>query len=162
MNPLILMALIAGIPIALILLMRVKAAMVFMALCAGSVLTTFVSDAALDMLQMFLRSYSSNTEAVVQIGLLLLPALLTILFLRSTVAGSAFVFNVLPAVLTGVMTLYLVVPLLPPGTSNAVTGTSIWGQLVQYQAVLVGSAVFFSVMQLWSGGRSARHKKKKH
>lgn len=161
MNPLILMALIAGIPVALILLLRVKAAMVFMALCAGSVLSTFVSDAALDLLQMFDRSYSSTTEAVVQIGLLLLPALLTIVFLRFTVAGSAFVFNLLPSILTGVMTLLLVVPLLPPGTSNGVTGTNIWDQIVQYQAVLVGSAVFISVMQLWSGGRSARHKKKK-
>lgn len=162
MNPLILMALIAAAPVLLIILFRVKATFVFLALCAGSVLTTFVSDAGLDLIQTFARSYSDTTQAVVQVGLLLLPAILTLIFLRATVSGSAFVLNILPALLTGVMTLYLVVPLLPPGTSNAITGTSIWDQLIQYQAVLVGSAVLFSVLQLWSGGRTARHKKKKH
>lgn len=156
------MALIAGIPFALICLLRVKAAMVFMALCAGSVLTTYVSDAALDLMQMFVRNYSDSTQAFVQIGLLLLPAVLTLIFLRATVSGSGFVLNLLPAILTGIVTLYLVVPLLPPGTSNSITGTSIWDQLIQFQAVLVGSAVLFSVLQLWSGGRAARHKRKKH
>ncbi|MDQ5885950.1 MAG: hypothetical protein QG628_347, partial [Patescibacteria group bacterium] len=43
MNPLILMALIAAAPVLLIILFRVKATFVFLALCAGSVLTTFVS-----------------------------------------------------------------------------------------------------------------------
>lgn len=162
MNPLIVMAIIAVVPFALICIFRAKAALVFMALCAGSVLTTFVSKTGLDLFQAFARSYSATTQSVVQISLLLLPAVLTILFLRATVSGTSFILNLLPAALTSIMTLYLVVPLLPPGTSNAVTGTSLWGQLVQYQAVIVGSAVVVSVLQLWSGSRSARHKKKKH
>lgn len=162
MNPLILMGAIVGIPVVLVSLFRAKAALVFMALCAGSVLSTFVSDSALDMVQTFVKSYSSTTGAIILIGMLVLPALLTILFLRGTVSGAKWLLNLFPAVLTGLMTLYLVVPLLPPGTGNAITGTTIWDQLVQYQAIVVSIAVGMSVVQLWAGSRSARRKKSKH
>jgi len=162
MNPLILMALIVGVPTVLISLFRAKASLVFMALCAGSVLSTFVADAGLDMVQTFVKSYSTTTEATILIGMLVLPAILTILFLRGTVSGPQWIINMFPALLTGVMTLYLIVPLLPPGTSNAITGTPQWSQLIQYQAIIVSVAVAVSVVQLWSSSHSARHKKKKH
>ena len=87
MNPLILIALIAIVPIALMLLFRTKAALVFMALCAGSILATFSSKAVLDLTQMFYSNYSYVAESFVLITLLLLPALLTIVLLRRTVTA---------------------------------------------------------------------------
>ena len=92
-NPLILMALIVAAPTILIVLTRTKAALVFMALCVGSVLTTFVGDTALDMVQLFTRSYSQTTLAGVKLGLLILPALLTMLYLSRMVAGSKMIMN---------------------------------------------------------------------
>ena len=62
MNPLILMALITAVPIVLMLVLRTKAALVFMALCAGSVLATFASKATLDLVQTFYSNYSYTAE----------------------------------------------------------------------------------------------------
>jgi hypothetical protein len=160
MNPLIVLALLVVIPTALIVLARVKAAFVFMALCVGSVLSVSVGDAALDMVQTFVRGYSTTTASFVQLGLLLIPALLTLLFLSRTVSGSKWLLNLPPAILTGLMTLYLTVPLLPPGTNHAIYGTDIWSKLDQYQALLIAVAAIFSLTQLWAGGTAARHKKK--
>lgn len=164
MNPLVLMALIVAVPTLLITLLRVKAAFVFMALCVGLVLSTFVGDSALDMVQTFVRGYNTTTQSIVQIGLLVVPMLLTLLFLARTLAASKLFINLFPAALTGVVTLLAITPLLPPGTMNSIYGTEIWTQLTQYQAALVSVAALSSLAQLWSGGHAARtkDKKKKH
>lgn len=161
MNPLIVIGIIVAVPTLLILLSRTKAALVFMALCVGSVLSTFVGDAALDMVQLFTRSYSPAVLAGVQIGLLTAPALLTMLFLNRTLSGSKVFINVFPALLTGVMTLYFITPLLPDAVRLSVIDTEVWQELSQYQAIVVGTAVLLSLGQLWAGGAAARHKKQK-
>lgn len=133
MNPLVLMALIVAVPALLIVLARAKAALVFMALCVGTVLSTFVGDSALDMVQTFFKGYNTTTQAIVQIGLLVLPMLLTLLFLAKTLSSSQFLINIFPAILTGVTVLLLVTPLLPAGTMNSIYGTEVWSQLTAYQ-----------------------------
>lgn len=153
------MAFIVAVPTLLIVFARAKAALVFVSLCLGSVLSVFVGDTALDMVQTFVRGYSPTTQAIVQFGLLLLPMLLTILFLSRTVRGSKWIINIFPALLTGLMTLYLVVPLLPPGTMYGIYGTTIWEQLTQYQAILVGTAALATLAQLWASGGTLRHKR---
>jgi hypothetical protein len=162
MNPMVIIALIAVAPTVLIALARARAAFVFMALCVGSVLSAFVGDQALDMVQLFARNYSAATQAGVAIGLLIAPALLTILFLNRTVSGSKWLINIIPAFLTGVTTLFLTVPLLSDGTQNAIYGTDLWGQLTRYQPLLIGAAALTSLIQLWAGGKAAKLKKNKH
>ncbi|MCA9329646.1 hypothetical protein KDA11_03290 [Candidatus Saccharibacteria bacterium] len=162
MNPLIVIGVIVGAPVALIVLSRTKAALVFMALCVGSVLSTFVGDSALDMIQLFTRSYGATVSSSVQIGLLVAPALLTILFLGKTIRGSKALLNIFPAFLTGVMTLYLVTPNLPKSVRLAILATDIWRDLSQYQAIIVSTVVLLSLSQLWASGAAgrSRHLKK--
>lgn len=163
MNPLVLMAAIVAVPAVLVTLLRVKAAYVFMSLCVGSVLSLFVGDAALDMAQTFMKSYSPTTEAIIQVGLLLAPVVLTIIFLTRSVSRSSWLINLLPAVLTGVVLLLLVVPFLSDATQSAIYATNVWSQLSQYQPIIVSVAVFMSLAQLWSTGKppkDKRHKKK--
>lgn len=160
MNPLILMAVIAGVPALLIMVARAKAGLVFMSLAVGSVLSIFVGDTSLEMVQTFMRGFNTTTQSIVQIGLLLAPMLLTLLFLRHTLSSSKMLFNLLPAVLTGVTTLFLLVPLLPPGTMYQIYGTSFWNQLAQYQAALISAGALVSLAQLWAGGHSLKVKDK--
>lgn len=160
MNPLIVMGLIAGVPAVLISLFRSKAAMVFMALCAGSVLTTFAGATVIELLNVFSTNDSDSALAIVKIGLLVAPAFITLLLVSRTMNGPKAMMNIFPAILTGITILFLVVPLLPPGTKYSIVATSVWSQLLQYQAVLVGSAIFICLLQLWGGARGPRHKKR--
>lgn len=162
MNPLIVIGIITITPVVLILLLRSKVAVVFLSLCAGSILATFVGQTATEFMQIFIRNPNEVIESIVQLILLLLPALLSIIFMRRSANGANVVFNIFPASLTGIVMLLLVVPQLPSGLQNSIMQTNIWEQLVNYQAVLVGSAVFISMVQVWSGNRGARRKKGKH
>lgn len=160
MNPLIVMGLIALVPVALILVTRTKAAFVFMALTVGFALSSFVGDQALDMVQLFTRSYSQSTQTAVQIGLIAAPVLLTILFLSKTVTAAKVLFNIPPAMLTGITALFMIAPLLPDVIQNDVYGTSLWDQLVKYQPMLIGAGAFLCLLQMWATGASLRHKRR--
>lgn len=165
MNPLILMAIIGLAPVLLIVLVRVKAAFVFMSLAVGVILSNYVGDTALDMVQTFVKGYNSTTQSIVQIGLLIAPVLLTLLFLNRSLSSNKTIINIFPALLTGVSVLFLVVPLLPPGTSSGIYGNDIWVQLSSYQAALISGAALISLAQLWGsghGGKDKDKKKKKH
>jgi hypothetical protein len=164
MNPLIVIGLLSLIPVALIILMRVNAAMVFLSLCVGSITAQYLGDDTDRIFNSFLPNSSVAIQAAVRIGLFLLPALLTIIFLRRSVHGHKYIFNVLPAVLTGAVTAILVVPLLPDGTKYAITTSSLWTSTQQFQSTIVGAAVLICLLQLWTthptgprGGR-LRHK----
>lgn len=158
MNPLILVALIGGSVFFLIHALRVKSSFVFLALASGYLLTTFVSDGVLDFIQFFVNNYDEKYQSAVQLGLLLLPALLTIIFLRHSVSGTKHVTNAIPSILTAISAVYLVVPQLTNGVKNNIYSSDIWDLLIQYQTVLLGSAVFFSLLQLWSESKHLRIK----
>ncbi len=160
MNPLILLSALAVVPVVLILVFRINAALVFLALCAGSVLQTFVGDDVLQLFNSFVPSSNQALHVAVRIGFLILPAVLTLLFMRKTVSGSRHVFNFIPALLTGMVTAILIIPLLTEGTKYTITTSSVWSQLQQFQGVLVGSAALTSFIFLWSNNRG--HRKKKH
>lgn len=161
MNPLILLVLIGLVPVVMIVLFRVKAAFVFMSLAVGVILSNYVGDTALDMVQTFVRGYNATTQSVVQLGLMIVPVLLTLLFLNRSLSSSKTIINIFPALLTGVTILFLVVPLLPPGTANGVYGTSIWMQLNPYQAALISGGALISLVQLWASGQGSKEKGKK-
>ena len=156
MNTLIVIGIIVGAPVLLILLTRTKASLVFMALCVGSVLATFAGDTAVEMIDLFVKGANQNTLTIARISLMLSPAVLTLLFLNRMVSGSKVVMNFLPAVFTGVLTLFLVVPILPGGVRNDVLTTDVWTEIVQYQSIIVSVACFLSLVQLWASGAGAR------
>src|SRR5579885_508244 len=126
MSGLILLGLLAGVPILFMLLLRTNAAVVFLALCTGSVLTKYVSQDALNIAHSIVSSNGEVIDSAVKIGLLLLPALLTALFMRKSASGGKAILNILPAAVTGVLTALLVVPLLPLAAQSNLTTTSTW------------------------------------
>lgn len=158
MNPLILVAIIGGIILALIHALRVKASFVFLALASGYILTTFVASGVLDFIQFFVNNYDEKTQSAVQLSLLLLPMLLTMIFLRYSVSGTKHIANVPSSILTAISTIYLVVPQLTAGVSSSVYSSDIWDLLLQYQTVLIGAAAFLSLLQFWSESRHLRIK----
>ncbi len=159
MNTLILMGLIAVVPIVLIILLRTNAALVFLALCAGDVLSKYLGDDVVRMYQTFSSNTGGNDLAYVRIGLLLLPAILTLVFLSRSVSGARHAINVVPAVLTGAVTSLLVVPLLPAGSKFSIYGTQAWSVIQQFQGVIVGAAVLASMLMLWSSQKGLRRGK---
>jgi hypothetical protein len=149
MNPLVLIAILVAVPILLLTVLRINAAIVFLSLCVGSVLVRFVGYDA----QSFMGLFTANktvSDTYVSLGLLLVPVVFTMLVMIGTARGKLrSVFNILPAIAVGVVWLMLAEPLFSPGLRGTMEGTSTWGQLQHAQSLVVGVSTLISLLFLW-------------
>jgi hypothetical protein len=149
MNPLVLIAVMAIAPVVLLLLLRVNAAMVFLSLCLGSVLVQFVGRDAQSLVNLFSGTHAVNSYGV-SLGLLLLPAVFTMLVMIATVRGKiALILNLLPALSVGLLALLLAEPLFSPGLRGTIGATSAWQQVERAQVLVVSLGAIISLLFLW-------------
>jgi hypothetical protein len=155
-------------PIALLMLLRVNATLVFLSLCLGDVLVQFVAPDANSFFQLFSAHVPAGIDKgndTVKIILLLLPVLLTAVFMIRTVRGGPkLLLNVLPAAGVGLLGSLLVVPLLPPGLSHNIVHSSLWDQLQKAQNLIVGASALSCLLVLWlqrpqAGGKHGKKHK---
>jgi len=107
MTYLIVLAALVLLPLLAVLLLRVNGAIAFMGLCLGNVLVTYVASDVDGILTSFSASKNTlETNQWTQVGLLVVPLLLTILFTRGSVRGGKRFTNILPALATGLQTNY--------------------------------------------------------
>lgn len=163
MTPLVLIAAMIAVPVVLLFVLRINAAIVFLSLCLGSVLEKFVGGDASSVTNLF-----SASKVVSQYGtslfLLLLPAVFTMIVMIGTVRGKfRALINILPAVAVGVVGLLLAEPLFSPGLRGAVGSTQAWHELQRAQVLVVGVSTIVSLLFLWlqrpSRGESGKHGK---
>lgn len=153
MTPELTLALIVLLPVAFILFFRINAALVFLSLCLGYILMQFVAPDAKSFFELFnakLPSGSDQGNDTIKLILLLLPAVLTSIFMIRTVKGTAKqLLNVLPALGVGLLGALLVVPLLPPGLSHNIVNSDLWNQLLKAQNLIVGASALACLLVLW-------------
>jgi amino acid transporter len=152
MTPLIVLATLALVPLLAILVLRVNGAIAFMSLCLGSVLVTYTSN---DVDGVLTSMSTGSTRLTVnqwsQLGLLIVPLLLTILFTRRSVKGAKKLTNFLPALAASLLAVLLVVPLLPADLQRQIHGQAVWTQLNNAQtAVILGGATFSLIFLLFT------------
>jgi hypothetical protein len=167
-TPAITLAVIALAPIVALLILRINAALVFLSLCLGDVLIQFVANDANE----FLAHHSGKVPQIANAGnntvkliLLLLPVVLTAVFMIRTVHGRGrLALNLLPAAGVGLLGALLVVPLLPPGLSHNILNSSLWSQARNAQDLIVGASAVVCLLVLWlqrpktGGSKHGKHK----
>lgn len=159
--PSIVLALAVGLPVALILLLRSEAAIVFFSLCAGTVLLEFVGENAVLAADALIPG--GNPEIATKLVLLLVPFALSIFLLRKSVPSSKLFYNLLPAVGAGLSSVLLVEPLLPFGAQKALTDGPFWTAIFSSRDLIIGATMLVSLLSLWlmhRGGHAKGHKKK--
>jgi len=153
MSPEILLGAVVVVPIVAIVLLRINAALVFMSLCLGDVLVQFVAPNTgtyvNDLAQHGVNA-SSFSSTTVSLTLLLLPAILTAIFMIRTVKGRPrLLLNVLPAVGVGLLAALLAVPLMSAGLSHNITDSSLWTQVQHFQDSIVAASAVVCMIVLW-------------
>jgi hypothetical protein len=162
-NEIVLIVLFAA-PLALLMLLRANATLVFLSLCLGYVVMQFLGTEARSFADMFMPQASLSTN-VMELGLLLFPPVFTTLFMMRTLRGTKLAFNLLPAIATGFLAMLLIVPLLSPGISYAIMGLTLWHQLARAQTLVIGVGALVSLLFLWlqrphkSGDEHSKHHK---
>jgi hypothetical protein len=171
MTPVITLAAIVIIPVVLLMVLRINAALVFLSLCLGDVLVQFVAGDASSFFSLLSSSHvttpihTSNNN--VDLVLLLFPVVLTALFMIKTVRGGPrLLLNVLPSAGVGMLGALLIVPLLPAGLSSNIINSSLWSQGQRAQDLIVGASALACLLVLWlqrpkTGGEGKHGKKHK-
>ncbi|MEO6513099.1 MAG: hypothetical protein ABIR37_00270 [Candidatus Saccharimonadales bacterium] len=140
---------ILAVPVVLMTLLRINAPLVFLSVCLGSVLVRFVGPDALDLVHLFSPKSGNITESTLQLILLLVPVVLTMLFMIRSVKGNRVVFNILPAAGASFLLLLLVKPLLSPGLIGTITASPLWAQIERSQDLVVGASALICLFFLW-------------
>jgi len=165
MPPEAVLAIIVLVPVVVLMLFRVNAALVFMSLCLGDVLVQFIAPDTNSFLSLFSNQFHHNVSTgtnTVKLALLLIPVVLTTIFMIRTVHGRGkLALNLLPAAGVGMLAGLLMVPLLPPGLSHNIVHSTYWGQAQRAQALIVGGSAIICLMVLWIQRPKAGHGKHK-
>ncbi|HEY5442006.1 MAG TPA: hypothetical protein VIJ68_00535 [Candidatus Saccharimonadales bacterium] len=166
--PTVTLAAVVLAPVAVLLLLRVNAALVFLSLCLGDVLVQFVAKDTTEFLTLHANQVSQITNSGnnnIKLILLLLPVVLTAVFMIRTVRGNGrLLLNILPAAGVGLLGALLVVPLLPPGLAHNVVGSTLWNQVTRAQDLIVGASALVCLFVLWlqrpktGGAKHGKHK----
>lgn len=153
MSPAVILAGIVVVPVIVLMLLRVNAALVFLSLCLGNVLVQFMAPDANSFLVLFsahVPKAASASNDTIKLILLLLPVLLTAIFMIRTVRGyGRLLLNLLPAAGVGLLGGLLVVPLLSPGLSHNIVDSSLWHQVQRAQDLIVGASALVCLLVLW-------------
>ena len=135
----------------------------------GDVLVQFVAGDANSFFSLLSSSRVTTTIQAsndnVRLVLLLLPVLLTAIFMIRTVrGGSRLLLNALPSAGVGLLGALLIVPLLPAGLSHNIVDSTPWLQVQRAQDLIVGTSALVCLLVLWlqrpKTGSGGKHGKK--
>jgi len=159
-----LIALITIVSLVLVL-MRTNAAVVFLAVCAGSIL---LAAAGRDT-NLLAQSVGTGLEVsgnAIQAMLLLAPGVVSAVLLRKRVPSSKMLFNVVPAFCAAVVGLTLVYPFLSSSFQSTLIASNGWSMIAQYYELIVVVGIVSSLVTIAltipKHHKVGRHKKGSH
>ena len=145
-------------PLALTFLLKSNAALGFLALCLGFVLSTSVIG---DLKNLLSQVDLSLTDSSIALTVLVAPLILTLLFTHhSHKSGIRFYLQLLVAVCAGALLALSLEPILAQQESSDIAGSGLWQVLENIQSVVIGLGALLSLVLIWSGG--SKHSKKRH
>ena len=152
------------LPILLLLILRVNAAMVFLSVCLGAVLVDHVSNDANLIVGSFSPTTNSLSQTTIELLLLLVPTVTTAVIMALSVHGRLRIFlNLFPAAASSMLLVLLAVPMLPRGLAFALMTQPTWRMLSNAEALVIGIGAIISLFFLWTQRRNFRnHDKRKH
>lgn len=143
-----------------LLLLRVPSSIAFLALLIGQLLA---NEASVEVYN-FIGSVTKVSDLrLVQIGLLVLPLLLTLLFLRGRVPKSKMIIEAVPVLMVVALSAILISPLQPQLKSLLEMASN--DRLDAYKSIIVIAASVSGLLSAWLSYPKAAHSdhhKKKH
>ncbi len=159
----IILGIAVGIPLFFGFIFRVNSSYLFFAVMAGELLSRYFGDDAEIVIKTF-----SNKEWLThyaEVIVLLLPVILTALFLKNTIEKSKLFYMWIPLLVTGVVLAAFALPTLPSDILTQVTQTEHGEKIYASIELIIGIVVAFQLLSLWllnkghSGGHKKKHKK---
>jgi len=145
-------------PVVLTFLLKSNAALSFLALCVGFVLSTSVIG---DLKQLLSEMNLSVTNSTLAISLLVLPLVLTLLLTRkSNTKGLKLWLQLLAALGTGGLLALSVAPVINASWLD-LSKSDVWDNILKIQSGIVGAGALLSFALVWLGSSKLHRKKHK-
>lgn len=163
MPPLVLLGLLAGVPLLLLTILRVKPLYVFVSIITGYLWVQYLGDPADLMVRSMVQV--ANPDVFARIGLLLIPLVITLLLMRKSLPASALPFQFFLLVANSILLAVLIINLLPSGVRTSLYATNAGDIVRQASDVLIAGIAGLHVLVMWimrprhSAGHG-KHKKK--
>lgn len=146
----ILLAVLVFGPLLLTFLLKSNAALGFLVLCAGFVLSTSVIG---DLKHLLSQLNLSTTSSTIGIILLIVPLVITLLLTRGSAGkGLKFWLQLAAALAAGGLLALSVGPVLASSSQFDVTISSFWPNLQKVQSEIIGIGALVSLLIIWFGG----------
>jgi len=159
MEATIVLAFLFGFPLVVGALFRVNTSYLFVTILAAELIERYFRDDAELVLAPFIQS-----EVVLQylgFAMLVLPVILTGVFLHGSLSKAKTFLQIIPLVLCGVVFAAFAAPILPTVIREALIENQIGSLLIDSAQLIVGTTVFLQLMALWSFNKP-KHGSKKH
>ena len=163
MVPIVLFAVIAGLPIFNALIMRVSAIFLFASIAVGNFLVLYLSDDVTLALNAF--SKDKNIPMIVQLVLLLMPVIFTLFFLRKSTTRGKLLLHLVPLIGCGLSIAVLTLPILPSEVQGQIFGHPSGDVFKNSQDLIVGITAILVLLLMWHTYKpheDGKHGKKKH
>lgn len=147
MSPIILLGLLAGVPLALFTLLRIKPLYLFVSIMTGYIWVQYLGEPA----DLTLRSlvHVSHPEAFARILLLIIPLVITLLLMRKTLSAGALPFQFFLLVANSVLLAVLIIGLLPKNVQVSLYATPVGNTVRQATDVLIAGIAGLHVLVMW-------------
>lgn len=158
--PYALLAAILLLPLILGIKFKTAANHIFLSLLAGELLVRYFGDDATLVVRPFIRS--EEALKYVELAILVVPIVLTAVFLKGTLGKGKLVLQFFPLLVTGLVFAAFALPLLPTSGQSLLRSTESGEWLHDSTDFIVGVMVFFQLIVLWLTQRKPKEEKGKH
>ncbi len=148
--------------VAVLLLTKTNAGLVFLSLCAGNTLLQF-ADRNLSYINTKLQQNNLTSRFIVSHWLLkviivLVPVVIVLVLSKHYRSRSKWLIQILPAVATGVLGCLIIIPLLSASAQNSIASSSTWSLIQKYQIPIVALGLLIALADVIHSSRSGRPK----
>ncbi len=134
-------------PLLLGVIFRVNTSHLFFSLMAGELLARYFGH---DVEKLAEQSTSQSTVFPIgELALIVVPMILTAIFLRGSVSKSKLVLHIIPLAITGIVFAAFVLPLLPADLQAEISTGRVGKYLLDLNRVIIGSVVALQLISLW-------------
>ncbi len=153
---------IIAVPVILMTVLRINAPLVFLSVCLGNVLLQFVGKEAVYFVNLLLPSNTVASKMTVQLALVLIPVVLTMIFMIKSVKGNRVLLNILPAVGASFLLLFIVKPILSLNVNGQIEASTLWAPIEQMQELIIGASSLLCLFFLWIQRPKSNEHGKRH
>jgi|AntRauTorcE11897_2_1112592.scaffolds.fasta_scaffold00277_26 hypothetical protein len=149
-----------GFPLLIGGLFRVNTSHLFVSILAAEILERYFADEAILVLTPFISS--EIVLSYVGFAMLILPVILTGIFLHGSLSRAKTLLHLVPFILSGIVFSAFAAPILPEAIQAEIASVPVGDILLDSAQFIVGVTVLLQLFALWFLTKSKKESKKKH